>query len=181
MPRRGTAPETEIHELRRLLRRVVGGLWRRRRRPPELVALLDHGGPAIGPRHVALLVYVGTEGARTVGQLADELGLSLPAASTLARDLEQHGLVRRSEAAEDKRRTVVDLHSSTEPRVRGWLDQRDEPLRKTLAALTPDERAAFLRGLETLANELMTESRCGSVRPHHRPPHRRRPHRDRPV
>jgi len=181
MPRRETTPENEISELRRLLRRVLHGLWRRRRRPPELVALLDDGGPAIGPRHVGLLVYVGTEGARTVGQLADELGLSLPAASTLARDLEQHGLVRRSEAAEDKRRTVVDLHSSTEPQVRGWLDRRDDPLRKTLAALTPQERAAFLKGLETLANELMTESRCGSVRPHHRPPHRRGPHRNRPV
>jgi DNA-binding MarR family transcriptional regulator len=178
MPRR---PEPEIQELRRLLRRLLRGLWRRRRRPPELIALLADDGPAIGPRHVALLVYVGTEGARTVGQLADELGLSLPAASTLARDLEQHGLVRRSEAAEDKRRTVVDLHSDTEPQVRGWLERRDEPLRRALGALTPEERAAFLKGLETLADELMTESRRGSVRPHHRAPHRRRPHRDRPV
>jgi DNA-binding MarR family transcriptional regulator len=172
---------TQVRELRRVLRLVLRGLWRRRRRPPELLALVDDDGPPIGPRHVALLVYVGTEGARTVGQLADELGLSLPAASTLARDLARHDLVRRSEAEDDKRRTVVDLHPANEQQVRAWLERRDEPLRATLAALAPAERAAFLKGLETLANELMKESRCGSVRPHHRPPHRRGAHRHRPV
>jgi DNA-binding MarR family transcriptional regulator len=171
----------EVQELRRLLRLVLRGLWRRRRPPAELARVLSAGGPPIGRRHIALLVHIGTEGERTVGQLADELGLSLPAASRLARDLEEHNLVHRREAIEDKRRTVVDLNALTEKDVRAWLDRREEPLRATLAALDASERAAFLKGLRALADELMRESACGSLRPHDRAPRRRGPHRDRSV
>jgi DNA-binding MarR family transcriptional regulator len=177
MPRR----DPEVQELRRLLRRVLRGLWRRRRAPAELEPVLVADGPPLGPRHMGLLVHVGTEGERTVGELADELGLSLPAASTLARELEDHNLVHRREAIEDKRRTVVDLNALTEKRVRSWLDRRDAPLRETLAALDETEREAFLKGLRALADALMEESPRGSLRPHHRKAHRRRSDRDRSV
>src|ERR1043166_2631748 len=93
----------EVAELRQLLRRVMRGLWSRRRPTPELMQLVH--GASLGRRHVALLAHVGTEGARSVSELARELGLSLPAASTLARDLEEHGLLERSEDPTDRRRT----------------------------------------------------------------------------
>jgi DNA-binding MarR family transcriptional regulator len=177
MPRR----DPEVQELRRVLRQVLRGLWRRRRPPAELSEFLHGGGPPIGPRHIALLVHVGTEGERTVGDLATELGLSLPAASKLARDLEEHQLVHRREAIEDKRRTVVDLNALSSKRVEAWLARRDAPLRAAHASLSATERTAFLKGLRTLAGELMKESACGPVRPHDRAPHRRRPDRDRSV
>ncbi len=176
MPRR----EAEVQELRRLLRAVLRALWRRRRPPADLARFLE-GEPPISRRHVALLVQVGTEGERTVGQLAEELGLSLPAASRLARDLEQHSLVHRREANEDKRRTIVDLNALSERDVRAWLGRRDEPLRRALAALDDEERAAFLKGLRTLADELMRESACGPVGSDDRASRGRRPHRHRPV
>ena len=176
MPRR----DPEVQELRRLLRLVLRGLWRRRRPPGDLERFL-HGMPRIGRRHIAILVQVGTEGERTVGQLAEELGVSLPAASTLARDLEQHDLVHRREALEDRRKTMVYLNAQSANEVETWLHRRDEPLRATLAALAADERGAFLKGLRTLADELMRESACGSVRPHHRAARRRRADRDRAV
>jgi DNA-binding MarR family transcriptional regulator len=172
--------DPEVAELRRLLRQVLRGLWWRRRPPADLAPFLE-GDPPIGRRHVALLIQVGTEGARTVGQLADEVGLSLPAASRLARDLEEHDLVHRREAIEDKRRTVVDLNALSEKDVQAWLDRRDEPLRNALATLDETERAAFLKGLRALADELMRESERGPFRPHHRAPHRRRADRDRSV
>jgi len=172
--------DDEVQELRRALRAVLRGLWHRRRRA-TLEHLLTPGQPQIGQRHVAMLVHVGSEGARTVGQLAEELGLSLPAASKLARDLERHSLLDRREDIDDKRRTVVDLNGLTERRVREWLERRDRPLRATLAALAPQERNAFLEGLRTLADELREESECGPVRPHDRKAHRRRPDRDRSV
>jgi DNA-binding MarR family transcriptional regulator len=177
MPRR----DPQVQELRRLLRHVLRGLWRRRRAPAELEPLFQAGGPPLGPRHIGLLVHVGTEGERTVGELADELGLSLPAASRLARELEDHNLVHRREAIEDKRRTVVDLNALTEKGVRAWLDRREAPLRAALDALDAIEREAFLKGLRALADALMEESPRGSLRPHHRKADRRRADRDRSV
>ena len=165
----------EIHELRVLLRRVMRGLWWRRRPSPELLQLVE--GASLGRRHVALLAQAGTEGGRSVGELARELGLSLPAASTLIRDLEERGLLARSEDPTDRRRTVVDLAPGTASAVRTWLAGRDRPLEQALASLTEPERAAFLKGLGALADALMEESSRGPVRSHHRRPHRRGPHR----
>ena len=168
-----------VAELRLELRRVMRGLWARRRPAPELDALVE--GAALGRRHVAVLAQIGTEGERSVGELARELGLSLPAASTLARELEQHGLLVRREDPADRRRTVVALAPATETPVRDWLARRSLPLERALASLTDAEQQALLKGLHALADALMEESACGPVRPHHRHAHRRRPHRDRPV
>ncbi|HZU19595.1 MAG TPA: helix-turn-helix domain-containing protein [Gaiellaceae bacterium] len=169
----------QVAELRLLLRRVTRGLWARRRPTPELMALV--AGASLGGRHVTLLAHVGTEGERSVGELARELGLSLPAASTLARELEEHGLLERREDPGDRRRTVVALAPSTSKAVHAWLAQRSKPLERALAALEPGEREAFLKGLRALADALMEESPGGPLRSHHRGAHRRRAHRDRPV
>jgi DNA-binding MarR family transcriptional regulator len=170
----------QLHELRGELRRVMRGLWQRRRPSDDLLAVA-HGDRRLSRRHVAVLAQIGTEGERTVSELAHELGLSLPAASKLTRDLEELSLVRRREHVEDRRRTVVDLNALTSERVRGWLERRDRPFQRTLAALNDDEREAFLKGLRTLADALMEESADGPLRPHDRASHRRRSHRDRPV
>ena len=172
--------DDELTELRRLLRRVMRGLWARRRPTAELLALVS-GDPPLGRRHVGLLAQIGTDGERSVGELAHELGLSLPAASKLTRDLEDHGLVERREDPEDRRRTVVALNAATAKRVRAWLDRRSEPLERALATLDPKEQQAFLKGLRALGDALMEESTCGTQRSHHRAAHRRRSHRDRPV
>jgi len=132
-------------------------------------------------RRDLLLARLRADGKLVARDLARELGLSLPAASTLARELEEHGLITRSEDPADRRRTVVGLAPATEKAVRGWLASRSRPLEQALAALTEPEQEAFLKGLAALADALMEESPHGSFRPHHRHAHRRRPHRDRPV
>jgi DNA-binding MarR family transcriptional regulator len=170
----------QLDELRRDLRRVMRGLWHRRRPTDEFL----EGIPRLhrlSRRHIAVLAQIGTEGERTVGELAQELDLSLPAVSKLTTELEKLSLVHRREHTDDRRRTVVDLNALTSDQVRAWLEQRDRPFVRTLSALTPDEREAFLKGLHTLADALMEESADGPFRSHHRAPHRRRPHRDRPV
>jgi len=149
-------PRSELAELRRLLRQVMRGLWMRRRPSPELGRLV-RGEPRLGRRHVAVLSQVGSSEGQAVGDLARTLGLSLPAASKLTTDLEHHRLVRRREDPQDRRRTVVDLDPQTGERVRGWLEQRNRPLERALAALTPDERAAFLKGLRALVEALKAD------------------------
>jgi DNA-binding MarR family transcriptional regulator len=172
--------DEQLVSLRASLRRVLQGLWARRRPTPELRALVA-GEPRLGRRHVALLAEVGAEGERSVGELARAVGLSLPAASRLVRELADHGLVERREDPDDRRRTVVGLAAATEPAVRDWLARRSRPLEQALAALEPAERDAFLKGLGALADALMEESACGPLRSHDRPPHRRRSHRHRPL
>jgi DNA-binding MarR family transcriptional regulator len=172
--------DEHLTELRRLLRRVMRGLWAGRRPSQELLELVS-GDPPLGRRHVALLAQIGTDGERSVGELARELDLSLPAASKLTRDLEDHGLVERREDPEDRRRTVVTLSAVTSKRVRAWLERRSEPLEQALATLDQKEQEAFLKGLRALGDALMEESTCGPQRRHHRKAHRRGAHRDRPV
>jgi DNA-binding MarR family transcriptional regulator len=172
--------DDELAQLRGLMRSVLRGLHRRRRPTPELLALID-GEPRLGGRHVAVLSHVASEGPRTVGDLARGLGLSLPAASKLVRDLEDHHLLERREDPDDRRRTIVELGEPNAAHVRRWLHSRDGPLQQALEALTPAERAGFLKGLDALASALMEESRCGPVRSHHRTAHRRGAHRRRPL
>jgi DNA-binding MarR family transcriptional regulator len=175
-----TNDDEQLSELRRLLRHVMRGLWARRRPSQELLELVS-GDPPLGRRHVGLLAQIGTDGERSVGELARELDLSLPAASKLTRDLEDHGLVERREDPADRRRTVVALEPATSKRVRAWLEQRSKPLEQALATLDTKEREAFLKGLRALGDALMEESACGPERRHHRKAHRRGAHRDRPV
>ena len=171
---------TDTDELGQLLRRVMRGLWARRRPTPELNALVE-GDPPLARRHVAVLAHVAGEGERTVGEIAQALGLTLPAASKLTRELEEHRLVGRREDPQDRRRTVVGLHDDTSAAVRRWFALRRRPLERALESLDADERAAFLKGLRALGDALMEESACGPQRSHHRAAHRRGPHRHRPV
>jgi DNA-binding MarR family transcriptional regulator len=163
----------ELEEFRRLLRRVARGLWARR-------------GPDVGPRrlarrHARLLAQLGTEGPQAVSVLAQALGLSLPAASSLTRELEEAGLVERREDPADRRRTLVALSPDAAGPVGAWLERRTRPYVAALETLTDVEREGFLKGLRALGDALMEESACGPVRSHHRGPHRRGPHPHRPL
>jgi DNA-binding MarR family transcriptional regulator len=171
-----TPGSDEVSELRQLLRRIVRGSWSRRRPSPELLELVG-GDPPLGRRHVGVLAHVAAEGERTVSEIARELGLSLPAASKLVGELEDHTLVTRREDPDDRRRTVVRLDPETSKRVLGWVGRRNEPLRAALAALSAEERAGFLKGMRALAEALMEESPHGPLGRHHRKAHRRGPHR----
>lgn len=163
-------PAEEVAQLRHALRRVMRGAWRRR-------------GPGLGfgRRHAGVLAYVATAERPTVGEVAEALGLSLPATSKLARDLEEAGVLVRGADPDDRRRTVLHLDAQTATQVRTWMTERDRPLVAALDTLTADERAAFLKGLNALADALMKESAHGALGPHDRPPHHRRANRHRSV
>jgi DNA-binding MarR family transcriptional regulator len=178
--RRSPVGRREVEELRRSLRLVLRRLWRRRPAAGELERYL-RGRNRIGPRHLAVLAYVAAAESPTVGQIARELGLSLPAASKLTTELESNSLVHRREHVDDRRRTVVELNALSSKDVLAWLEHRNRPLEQALDALTPAERRGFVKGLAALADALMEESAHGPLRPHDCPPRRRGADRDRPV
>jgi DNA-binding MarR family transcriptional regulator len=136
----------ESHELRHQLHRVMRGL--RGRRPPGF------GRGRLGPRHAGALATIAASEGMTVGDLAERLGVGLTAASQIAGELSAAGLVRRSEDPADRRRTLVHLDDARRDELREWLAARSRPLEATLERLSTDERAAFLRGLRLLADEL---------------------------
>jgi DNA-binding MarR family transcriptional regulator len=180
VPAHRRPPTHDLSDLRLQLRRVMRGMWARRRPTSELAELVE-GEPPLGRRHVGMLAQVAAHEGQSVGELAQGLGVSLPAASKLATDLESHLLVRRREHDDDRRRTVVELHAQTADRVRAWIERRNQPLERALATLSAAERAAFLKGLAALGDALMEESPHGPLRSHHRKAARRGPDHDRSV
>jgi DNA-binding MarR family transcriptional regulator len=142
----------EVREAAGLVRTITRGLWRRRG------PALEREERRLGRRHLAVLVAVASEAPLTVGDVARTLGLSLPAASKLTRELEDEGLVRRSEHADDRRRTVVELDEQAASAVRAWVTARSRPFAAALEALSTSERAAFLKGLRALAAAVEEET-----------------------
>jgi DNA-binding MarR family transcriptional regulator len=132
---------------------ALGAVVKRLRRNP----LPPHEGltaanPA--PRHVAALVQVASEGRIGMSELADRLSVSLATVSQLVTELADWGLVERSTDETDRRRTHVMIAPAHQATIRALIESRLRPLERTLHRLEPDERAALLRGLVVLAEEL---------------------------
>lgn len=99
-------------------------------------------------RQVKALHVLGESGCISVGALAEKQGTKLPAASILADNLVQAGLIERSEDPEDRRRVLLQLTERGEEIVRrphmvaellrGWMEQVSD---EDLDALTKGLRA----------------------------------------
>ena len=108
----------------------------------------------LGPRHVPVLFVVAERAPTSVSGIAEALGVTLAAASLMVAELDAAGLVTRAPDPADRRRTLVTLTEDAEGPVRTWTRERMRPMRATLERLDRAERAAFMRGLEILAEEL---------------------------
>jgi uncharacterized protein with von Willebrand factor type A (vWA) domain len=125
-------------------------------------------------------------------EMSDDLLSGAGAQSALNRML-RRGTAGRVGGLDDLRRRLRSARAREQQRLnlagpleelRGRLDEILDMERSALSLTEGDdarEREAFLKGLRTLADELMRESARGPLRPHHRGAHRRRPHPDRPL
>ena len=136
-----------LRALVQLLPRVMRGM---RRRPEEPAS---HDGVDLGPRHGSALSLL-REHDWTVGELAEELGLTLATVSGLIADLERVRFVERSSDPADRRRTIVAVKAGQEARVDAWMEGATASLVRTLVQLTPEERATFVKALGVLDTEL---------------------------
>jgi DNA-binding MarR family transcriptional regulator len=166
---RSTVPkfsDKDLKELVRLLRHVVATLKRGGSVPPVFQQAFARS--SLGPRHAPALAMIASEGELSVSELAEILGLSLSTTSLLVGELSRAGLVARAEDERDRRRTIVRLSDAYRADAEEWLQQRLEPFRRTLAALTPSQRAAFLEGWRVLAREVSRDpSRASGDREDH--------------
>jgi DNA-binding MarR family transcriptional regulator len=144
--------EADIRELPRLMGRVIGRLKRGAPEVPEpFQKAFEQGG--CGPRHLPAMMMAYLEGPLSVSELAEEIGLSVATTSLLVGELDRAGLVERREDEKDRRRTLVTVDKGVGRDVDAWIQERVEPLRRTLERLSPEARAHFMEGWRVLDEE----------------------------
>jgi DNA-binding MarR family transcriptional regulator len=120
--------------------------------PGEIGALARRGIPVevhLSPGHVQVLIALG-KGPHSIGDLAETVGVSPPAASQLVDRLVEHGMVERRHAPEDRRVVLVDYVPGMQDIARQMMEGRRWRLKEAVSALTDEEARAFLKGLKLL-------------------------------
>lgn len=107
----------------------------------------------VAPGHIQVLIAL-AKGPRSVGHLADALGVSRPAATQLVDRLVEHGMVERRPDPADRRVVLVDYEPGMHEVARRIMDVRRRQLNAALDALTDAEAEAFFKGLREITTAL---------------------------
>lgn len=122
----------------------------------EFEALERIGMPVhahMSPGHVQVMIAL-SSGPHSVGRLAEVIGVSRPAATQLVDRLEEHGIVERHPAPEDRRVVLVDYVPGMQEMARRMMETRRNKLKRVMDRLTDEEAGAMLKGLELLVESL---------------------------
>ena len=109
----------------------------------------------VSPGHIQVLIAL-TRGPRSVGKLAEELGVSPPAATQLVDKLTAHGMVCRRNDPTDRRVVLVDYVEGMHEVARTIMEDRRRPLQVAISRMTDEEALAFHKGLGLLAESFGT-------------------------
>ena len=142
----------EVLMLMPTLMRAIGGPD-----PSEMAEFASRGIPVdvrVSPGHVQILIAL-SRGPHSVGQLAEALGVSPPAATQLVDRLVEHGMVERRHGTADRRVVLVDYAPRMREVALGLMEVRRRRVAEAFARLTDEEALAFVKGLRSL-----TESFC---------------------
>ena len=112
----------------------------------------------VSPGHIQVLIAL-TRGPRSVGQLAEELGVSPPAATQLVDRLVEHGMVGRHNDPEDRRVVLVDYVAGMHEVAGHIVGDRRRPLHDAMSKMTDGEALAFVKGLRLLAQSFGVPAR----------------------
>ena len=120
--------------------------------PVEMGEFADRGLTelSVSPGHIQVLIAL-TRGPRSVGQLAEELGVSPPVATQLVDRLAEHGMVHRHNDPADRRVVLVDFVEGMREVASSIVEDRRRPLQAAMRKLTDREALAFFKGLKLLA------------------------------
>ena len=142
------ALETMIQLMGRVARGMKGGPGD----DEEIIFRVRDAG--LGPRHVPALMQLVLHGPAPVGVLARRMALSPATVSQLVGELQRGGFVERRPDERDRRRMIVSLAETHRASIERFAWRKLRPLRATLETLTPVERAHFLYGWRTLAENM---------------------------
>ena len=99
------------------------------------------------PQHRVLVLLAG-RGARSVTEIAQELGVNRSNATRICDRLERAGLVRRSTGTEDRRVVQVDLTPEGLALVDAVTRSRRDEIARVLRGMSAAERRSAVRALE---------------------------------
>ena len=106
------------------------------------------------------LIEIGRAGVLSVNQLADRLNLDKSTASRVSDKLVLDGQLLRQEDPNDRRYVVLQLtnrgtqtYANLEKRMTAYFEE-------VMAGVDPSEREAMIKGLQTLATALNSDSCC---------------------
>jgi DNA-binding MarR family transcriptional regulator len=129
--------------------------------PLEMEASVKAGMPAhafpsdahVSPRHIQVLIAL-ARGPRSVGRIAEVLGVSRPAATQLVDRLVEHGMIERRHDPADRRVVLVDYAPGMHEVARRIMGVRRRQLNEALDRLTEWEAEAFFKGLREITAAL---------------------------
>lgn len=104
----------------------------------------------ITPEQYWLLRRLRKAGELSVGELAEQLGISQSSATIACQRLERQGLLTRRRSGDDERVVLVALTDHGVERLEAWAARRREALSQVVAHLEPDEQADLERLLTRL-------------------------------
>ena len=107
----------------------------------------------VSPGHIQVLIAL-ARGPRSVGQLAEELGVAPWAATQLVDKLAEHGMVDRHHDPADRRVVLVDYVAGMHEVAGRIVGDRRRPLHDAMSRMTDGEALAFVKGLRLLAQSL---------------------------
>ena len=118
----------------------------------ELIGRVKAAG--LGPRHVPALMTLFRNGPSSIGVLARQMGLNPATVSQLVGELQRVGFVERRPDERDRRRMIVSLAEEHREVIERFSRRRIRPMRMTLEALGPVERAHFMQGWRILVESI---------------------------
>lgn len=145
-----TPQETSIDEMIELYRAVYRAL--------HTATAQDWLELDLSMGQLKVLFTLANMGAATIGQIAEQLGVSLPTASQLVDRLVRAGLAERTIDGADRRYTWVRLAAAGHELVLRLRQGSGSQLRAWLDQLQPDEFAALVCGMQALAQIVRQQS-----------------------
>ena len=148
----------EILMLMPVLMRSIGRLGPG---PKEMAEMASRGVPVdahVSPGHVQVLIAL-ARGPCSVGQLAEMVGVSPPAATQLVDRLVEHGMVERHHDPADRRVVLVDYVPGMREVSHKLMEGHRRRLEGALEPLTDEEARAFAKGLRLMAEGLGATTR----------------------
>lgn len=136
-----------VEKIAVLFSRVVAGM------EPEAEA----DGVGLTPSQLMGLSYLYRHGESSVGEIAQGLAITHPAAVRMIGRLKKKGLVHRTVSEADRRVSLIGLTKSGQELAVGVITKRTETLSRALARVKPEDFENVMRGLEALLAAILMD------------------------